>query len=54
VQAIFRADLRALDREIQGALGKTTDRDTRAHLEDARERIKKALEPAARGLPVLP
>jgi len=55
VQAIFRADLRALDREIQAALPKTTDRDTRAHLEDARERIRKALEPGAgRGQPVLP
>jgi hypothetical protein len=54
VQAIFRADLRELDREIQGALAKTTDRDTRAHLEDARERIRKALEPAAKTMPVLP
>jgi hypothetical protein len=55
VQAIFRADLRSLDREIQAALQKTTDRDTRAHLEDARERIRKALEPGAgRGMPVLP
>jgi hypothetical protein len=55
VQAIFRADLRALDREIQAALPKTADRDTRAHLEDARERIRKALEPGAgRGQPVLP
>jgi hypothetical protein len=54
VQAIFRADLRGLDREIQAAIAKTTDRDTRAHLEDARERIKKALEPGARAMPVLP
>jgi len=55
VQAIFRADLRALDREIQAALPKTADRDTRAHLEDARERIRRALEPGVgRGQPVLP
>jgi hypothetical protein len=54
VQAIFRADMKALDRDIQNALGKTTDRDTRAHLEDARERIRKALDTPVRVNPVVP
>jgi hypothetical protein len=54
VQAIFRADLRSLDREIQTALAKTTDRDTRAHLEDARERIRRVLDVTPRIVPVVP
>jgi hypothetical protein len=45
VRAAFRAELRALDGEIQRALGRTSDRMTRAHLEDARVRIGRILDP---------
>jgi hypothetical protein len=45
VQAIFRSDLRALDSDLTSAIAKAGDRDTRAHLEDARERIRKILDP---------
>jgi hypothetical protein len=45
VQAIFRSDLKTLDSELASAIGKASDRDTRAHLEDARERIKRILDP---------
>lgn len=46
VQSVFRAELRALDGDLRTALGRTRDRITRAHIEDARERIRQALEPS--------
>jgi hypothetical protein len=41
----YRAELRALSTSIGAALGKTTDRTTRAHLEAARDQIVKILDP---------
>jgi hypothetical protein len=45
VQAMFRSELRALDADVGRALPRVADRETRAHLEDVRERIKKILNP---------
>ena len=45
VRAAFRSELRALDGQLQRAVGRTTDRATRAHLEEARDRIREILEP---------
>jgi hypothetical protein len=45
VQAMFRSELRALDGSVASAVQKAGDRETRAHLEDVRERIKKILDP---------
>jgi hypothetical protein len=45
VRAAFRGELRALDAELQRALGRAGDRITRAHLEDARDQIREMLEP---------
>lgn len=48
IKAMFRSELRALDADLARAIPRAGDRDTRAHLEDAREQIKKALDPTAR------
>jgi hypothetical protein len=45
VQAAFRAEIRSLDAQLQGAIGRTADRITRAHLEDARDQIRRILDP---------
>lgn len=45
IQAIFRAELRSLDGQLAAAAGKATDRTTRAHIDDARARIEKILDP---------
>ncbi len=45
IKAIFRAELRSLDGQLAAAAGRTTDRTTRAHLDDARAQIKKILDP---------
>lgn len=45
IKAVFRAELKALDGQLAAALGRTSDRTTRAHLDDARAQIKKILEP---------
>jgi hypothetical protein len=42
---MYRAELRALNASITSALGKTQDRETRAHLEAARDQIAKILDP---------
>jgi hypothetical protein len=41
----YRADLKALDASIAAALAKAADRETRAHLEGARDQIAKILDP---------
>jgi hypothetical protein len=41
----YRAELRSLNTSITGALAKATDRETRAHLEGARDQIAKILDP---------
>ena len=47
-RAFFRGELRALDRELQAALLKTSDRTTRLHLDDVRNQIARALDPTVR------
>ena len=42
---IYRAQLRALSAEIVAAVSKTSDKETRAHLEWARDEISKILDP---------
>jgi hypothetical protein len=43
--ALLRGELVALDAEIGRAIGRTSDRTTRLHLEDARIRIDRILDP---------
>ena len=43
-RALIRAELRGLQGQLVGAIGAATDRATRAHLEDARDQIARALE----------
>jgi hypothetical protein len=45
IRAVFRAELRALDRDIAAAAGRSRDALTRAHWEDARSRIDQILNP---------
>jgi hypothetical protein len=42
---MYRADLMSLNASIAAALARTTDRETRAHLDAARDRIAKILDP---------
>ena len=48
-RAFFRGELKTLDADLKGALGKTTDRATRLHIEDIQTQIAHALDPAIRG-----
>ena len=41
----YRAELRALKASIAAALAKASDKETRAHLEGARDQIAKILDP---------
>ncbi len=41
----YRADLKALDASIAAAISKASDRETRAHLEGARDQIARILDP---------
>ena len=41
----YRAELRALNTQISASLAKTTDRETRAHLEGVRDQIGRILDP---------
>jgi len=45
VRGIVRGELRALSAQTVAALGRTTDRATRYHLEDIRDQIARALDP---------
>ncbi|MEJ7810022.1 MAG: zinc-dependent metalloprotease [Gemmatimonadaceae bacterium] len=45
IQTMLRGELRDLDRELEAAASKTSDRDSRLHLEGARAQIKEILEP---------
>ncbi|MEO6446647.1 MAG: zinc-dependent metalloprotease [Gemmatimonadaceae bacterium] len=45
IRAIFRAELKSLDGQLATAAGRTSDRTTRAHLDDARAQIAKILDP---------
>ena len=44
-RGLLRAEMSDLSREMTTALTRTTDRTTRAHLDDARDQIKKMLDP---------
>ena len=48
IKAMFRSELRALDAALVQAIPRASDRETRAHLEDARDQIRKALDPEVR------
>ena len=37
--------MRVLDRDLASAIGRTNDRMTRAHLQDARDQIRRMLDP---------
>ncbi len=45
IRPLVRAELKALQRQIRAAVGRTSDRMTRYHLEDALERIDLILDP---------
>jgi hypothetical protein len=44
-KGFYRTELRSLNTSIGGALGKSSDRATRAHLESARDEISRILDP---------
>ncbi|MCL6480110.1 MAG: zinc-dependent metalloprotease [Firmicutes bacterium] len=44
-RALYRGELRALDRALAAAIPKTSDRTTRLHLQDARDQIARILDP---------
>jgi hypothetical protein len=44
-RALIRAELRDLNTSITAAQARATDRQTRAHLADAKDQISKALDP---------
>jgi hypothetical protein len=44
-RGLLRAEMNDLSRELGAAVPRTTDRATRAHLEDARDQIRKMLDP---------
>ena len=45
IRPILKAEMKALDAQIAASISKTTDRMTKAHLEDARDQIKDMLYP---------
>ena len=45
IKAAFRAELTTLQTDIRRAVGRTTDRATRAHLDDALAQIRQILDP---------
>ncbi len=44
-RGLLRAEMNDLSRELATAAGRTSDRATRAHLDDARDQIRKMLDP---------
>ena len=45
IRPILKDEMRVLDKDIAAAIGKATDRMTRAHLQDTRDQIKQMLDP---------
>ncbi|HSC28729.1 MAG TPA: zinc-dependent metalloprotease [Vicinamibacterales bacterium] len=45
-RAFFRGELKILDADLQTALARTTDPETRMHIDDVRGQIARALDPA--------
>jgi hypothetical protein len=41
---LIKDEMRTLDRELAAAIGRTNDRTTRAHLQDARDEIARMLK----------
>ncbi len=46
LRPLLKAEMRDLDRELTAAIARTSDRASRAHLQDARDLIKQMLEPS--------
>jgi hypothetical protein len=46
IRSLFRAELRSLDASLRSAQARAGDRETRAHLQDARDQIAKILDPS--------
>ena len=44
-RAFFRGELKTLDADLRTAVAKTTDRETRLHIDDVRTQIQRALDP---------
>jgi hypothetical protein len=44
-KSLYRAELRSLNASIAAALAKTADRESKAHLEAARDQIARILDP---------
>ncbi len=44
-RGLLKDEMRLLDRDLASAIGRTSDRTTRAHLADARDQIKAMLDP---------
>ncbi|MEN9509584.1 MAG: hypothetical protein RLZZ621_2147, partial [Gemmatimonadota bacterium] len=42
-RALLKDEMRVLDRELASAMGRMSDRTSRAHLQDARDQIKTML-----------
>jgi len=42
---MLKDEVRTLDRELAAAIGRTSDRASRAHLQDSRDQIKAMLDP---------
>ncbi len=53
-RALFKGELRALDREIRAALARKPERMTALHLEDVRDQIARALDPKMEGTGAAP
>jgi hypothetical protein len=53
-RAMFKGELRALDREIRAALARKPERMTALHLEDVRDQIARALDPKMEGTGAAP
>jgi len=47
IRAIFRAELKSLDAQLASAAGRSSDRTTRAHIDDARAQIARILDPTS-------
>ena len=45
IRPIIKDEMRVLDRDILTAIGRASDRMTRAHLQDTRDQIKQMLDP---------
>ena len=49
-RAFFRGELKTLDADLRAAMARTTDRETRLHIDDVRTQIERALDPTVQEL----